>query len=246
MTSDDAPPPVAPLDFRHPAEPGLVSCIVPVYDGERYVAETVESVLAQSHEPIEILVVDDGSTDGTVEALTRFGDAIRVIRQENRGPSVARNRGMEESRGAFISFLDADDLWIEEKTELQMARFRDRPTLELCSGHIRSFWIPELDHEREQYASHPYHQERPMLSPCTVLVRRTVFERLGGFDPSLRNGEDTDWFLRMMKAEIDYETVPRLLVHRRQHTTNLTRAVRPSPEAMLVHLKRNLDRERKG
>jgi len=145
-----------------------------------------------------------------------------------------------------VSFLDADDLWIEEKLELQMARFRARPELELVSGHIKSFWIPELDHERRRFQGHPYHQERAMLSPCTVLVRREVFQSLGGFDPELRNGEDTDWFIRMMKAGTEYETLPRLLVHRRQHTSNLTRAVRPTQERMLEHLKRTLDRERRS
>jgi GT2 family glycosyltransferase len=151
---------------------------------------------------------------------------------------------MEESRGGFIAFLDADDLWVDDKLEIQMARFRIRPELQLCSGHIKSFWIPELDHERKKFEDHPYHQERSMLSPCTVLARRELFERIGGFDPALRNGEDTDWFIRMMRSGTAYESLPRLLVNRRQHTTNLTREVRPSQDRMLELLKRNLDRGR--
>ena len=149
---------------------------------------------------------------------------------------------MEESRGEFIAFLDADDLWVEDKLEVQMDRFRARPEIQLCSGNLKSFWIPELDHERRELENHPYHQERSMLSPCTLLARRGLFERVGGFDPTLRNGEDTDWFIRMMKSGAEYETLPRLLVNRRQHTTNLTRQVRPSQDRMLELLKRNLDR----
>jgi len=239
-----ATPIVAPLDFRHPLEPDLVSCIVPVFNGERYVSETIESILRQSYPLTEVIVVDDGSSDGTLETLAVFAERIRVIQQENGGPSLARNRGMEESRGAFIAFLDADDLWVEDKLEVQMDRFRARPGLQLCSGRLKSFWIPELDHERRRLENHPYHQERAMLSPCTVLARREVFRRIGGFDPDLRHGEDTDLFIRIMKAGIEYENVPRLLVHRRQHMSNLTREVSPSHDTMLAFIKRALDRER--
>lgn len=233
---------VAPLSFSHPPKVALVSCIVPVYNGRRFIAEAVESILGQSYPDREVIVVDDGSTDDTMEVLETFGDDITVIQQENQGPSVARNCGMEESHGEFIAFLDADDLWVEDKLEAQMDRFRKAPEIQLCSGHIRSFWIPELDHERERFENHAYHQERAMLSPCTILARRELFERLGGFDPTLRNAEDTDWFIRMMKSGGGYETLPRLLVHRRQHTSNLTRQVRPSQDRMLELLKRNLDR----
>lgn len=245
MTSPSTSAPlVAPLDFRHAAEPGLVSCIVPVYNGERFVTDAVESILAQTYVQREVIVVDDGSDDGTLDVLARFGDRIRVLRQANSGPSAARNYGMEESRGAFIAFLDADDIWVDDKLESQMAVFEAHPQIQLCSGHIKSFWIPELDDERQAFEDHPYHRERALLSPCTVLVRRELFERLGGFDQELRNAEDTDWFHRMLKAGSNYETLPRLLVHRRLHTANLTRKVQPSHEATLARLKRTLDRHR--
>lgn len=235
---------VARFQLEEAAEPGLISCIVPVFNGERYVAEALESILRQTYPHREIIVVNDGSRDGTSQALVPFKDRVRVIDQDNQGPSVARNRGIQESRGAFIAFLDADDLWVDDKLAVQMSRFEARPELQLCSGHIKSFWIPELDRERQMFEGHPYHHERPMLSPCTVLVRREVFQQIGGFDPQLRNGEDTDWFMRMMKAGIVYETVPRLLVNRRQHDSNLTRKFRNSPDAVLSHLKRVLDRGR--
>ncbi len=235
-----------PLDFRHPMQSRGVSCIVPVFNGERYVAETIESILGQTVPPLEIIVVDDGSTDGTQEALRPFGDRIRVLSQENQGPSGARNHGLEESRGEFIAFLDADDLWVADKLERQLHLMDARPDLALCSGHIKSFWIDELDHERRQLEHHPYHQSRALLSPCTVLTRRDVFERVGRFDPELRNGEDTDWFMRAMKLGVVMETLPELLVHRRQHLSNLTRTTRPSTDAVLELLKRTLDRGRSG
>lgn len=239
-----AVPLVAPLDFRHTPVAGLVSCVVPVFNGERFVAEAVESILGQTYRWREVIIVDDGSDDGSVDVLARFGDQIRVLRQANRGPSMARNRGIEESRGEFIAFLDADDLWVPDKIESQISVLEACPDVQLCSGHIKSFWISELDHERRAFENHPYHGERPLLSPCTVLVRRELFQRLGGFDPELWNGEDTDWFHRMLKAGVGYETLPRLVVHRRQHTMNLTRKTRPSHETTLAHIKRTLDRHR--
>ena len=123
--------PLPPLAFEHPPEPGLVSCVIPVYNGARYLAESIESVLAQEYRPLEVIVVDDGSTDGTGAVLDAFGDRIRSFRQENGGPSVARNRGMEMSRGEFIAFLDADDLWVPDKLRLQLDAMEARPYLDL-------------------------------------------------------------------------------------------------------------------
>jgi glycosyltransferase involved in cell wall biosynthesis len=233
-----------PLQFRHDAVPGLVSCIIPVYNGERFVSEAIESASSQTYPQKEIVVVDDGSRDSTPEVLRSCGDSIKVVSQENSGPSVARNRGMEEASGAFFAFLDSDDLWVPEKLEAQMDRFRHRPDLELVSGHVKSFWIPELEEEGRLFGDHPYHRERPRFIPSTVLARRSVFERLGGYDPELRNGEDTDWIIRMMKTGTEYEILPRLLVHRRQHTSNLTRQVRPGHDHLMGLIKRNLDRQR--
>ena len=232
------------LDFRHAIREGLVSCIVPVFNGEAFVAAAIESILRQSGVDTEVIVVDDGSTDGTAAVLEGFGDRIRVLRQENAGPSAARNHGLEESRGEFVAFLDADDIWVDDKLESQLAVLHGQQGVEICSGHLRSFWVPELDHEREQLENDPYHQERAMLSPCTILTRRALFEQVGGFDVTLRNGEDTDWFVRALRSDVRVHTVPRLLVHRRQHTENLTRRTPPSQDGLIDHIKRALDRER--
>jgi glycosyltransferase involved in cell wall biosynthesis len=220
-----------------------VSCIVPVFNGERFVSEAVESILAQTHRPLEVVVVDDGSTDRTPAVLAEFGDRIRTFRQENAGPSAARNLGLEESRGEYVAFLDADDLWVDDKIEAQLTVLRGDPELDLCSGHIRSFWIPELDEERRELEDEPYHREKPMLSPCTLLTTRATFERIGGFDPALRAREDSDWFIRAQRAGVRIETLPRLVTHRRQHTENLTRRSPPSRDALLDLIQRTVDPE---
>ena len=127
--------------------PSLISCIVPVYNGERYLKEALDSILTQSYRPLEIIVVDDGSTDGTAEVVAGYGERVRYVWQSNAGPWIARNLGLSATQGEFISFLDADDLWHAEKLARQMARFEARPELDLCVTHLQNFWIPELEGE---------------------------------------------------------------------------------------------------
>jgi glycosyltransferase involved in cell wall biosynthesis len=232
------------LEFRHDPVPELVTCIVPVFNSERFLGEALDSILAQGYPHREILVVDDGSTDDTPSVLDAFRSQVQVLRQENAGPSVARNRGMEEGRGAYFAFLDSDDLWVRDKLRLQLECLAEDPDLGFCAGHVESFWIPELEDEARRLRDHPYHRERPHFIPSTIMVRRGVVERIGGFDPELRHGEDTDWVMRMMADGVRHEMVPKLLVRRRQHGTNLTRQQPPTHEHLAALLKRNLDRGR--
>jgi glycosyltransferase involved in cell wall biosynthesis len=109
--------------------PSLVSCIVPVFNGERYLREALDSILAQTYRRLEIVVADDGSADGTAGVVATFGDQVRYIRQANQGPSSARNLGIHVTTGEFIAFPDADDLWHAEKLERQVARFQARDEL---------------------------------------------------------------------------------------------------------------------
>ena len=129
----------------------LISGIVPVYNGERYLRETLDSMLAQTYQPLEVIVVDDGSTDGTPKVVAGYGDRVRYIYQENSGPAIARNRGIDAARGEFIAFLDADDLWHPEKLMRQMTRFEARQELELSITYVQNFWITELSAEAERY-----------------------------------------------------------------------------------------------
>src|SRR5215468_9302617 len=110
----------------------LISCIVPVFNGERYVREALDSILAQTHRPLEIIVADDGSTDGSANVVAAFRDGVRYLRQSNQGPSSARNLGIRAALGDFIAFLDADDLWHPQKLQRQMDRFKTRPELDYC------------------------------------------------------------------------------------------------------------------
>lgn len=216
----------------------LVSCIIPVYNGERFLGAAVDSILAQTRQPVEIIIVDDGSTDGTPAVIARYGDRVRSIRQENAGPAAARNAGIGLATGGVIGFLDADDLWLPDKLAVQMAELTRSPETMVCLAGMTNF--------RDAAVPGGPVAEAPggSFSPCTMLVRAAVFKQVGGFDPRLRAGEDTEWFCRVMMGGIRYTVLPDVLVRRRLHDRNLTRADPPSHAKLLGILKLALDKKR--
>ena len=125
-----------------------VSAIIPVFNGERYLAHALESILAQTYRPLEILVVDDGSTDRSAEVAHRFGPAIRYIYQANAGAGAARNRGIALSTGDFVAFLDQDDLWAPDKLACQMDVLRADAPVGMVFGLVQQFYSPEWEGRR--------------------------------------------------------------------------------------------------
>jgi glycosyltransferase involved in cell wall biosynthesis len=200
----------------------LVSCIIPAYNAGRYLAESLQSVVDQSYRPIEIVVVDDGSTDDTAALARRFPN-IRVISQENGGPAAARNRGVAESTGPFIAFQDADDIWHPEKLSRQFARFQLRPDLELCTCQIENFWTPESVEDAAKYNDPRLGKVYSGFVMQTLLARRSAIERIGPLRVEFRTGEDSDWFMRARDMGAVMEILPETLVRRRLHRDNLTR-----------------------
>jgi glycosyltransferase involved in cell wall biosynthesis len=228
----------------------LVSCIVPVFNGERYLGEALDSILQQTYRPIEIIVVDDGSTDATPAVAAGCGDRIRYVRQENAGAPTARNLGLRLARGEFLAFLDSDDLWHAEKLERQMLRFEARPELDLCVTFLRNFWIAELKLEEDRFKGHRLSQPLPGYVTQTLLARSSAFSRVGPFDESLKVGDPTDWFLRAGEHGLVTELLPDVLVDRRMHESNMsmqtgTRRMTPRmQDSMLRVVKASLDRRR--
>ena len=145
-------------------KPSLVSCIVPVFNDERYLGEALESNLAQTYRAIEIIVVDDGSTDTTPAVAARYGDRILYVRQDNAGAPTARNLGLSLARGEFVAFLDADDLWRPEKLQCQMRRFESRPELDLSVTYLQNFWVAELKSEETGSRATGYRSQYPVTS----------------------------------------------------------------------------------
>jgi glycosyltransferase involved in cell wall biosynthesis len=220
----------------------LVSCVVPVFNGERYLAEALESVLGQTYRALEVIVVDDGSTDGTPAVVGTFGARVRCVTQPNAGLAAARNRGLAAATAELIAFLDADDLWLPEKIACQVERFRARPELEVSVTHIQNFWSadePDGADAGETQSMEPM----PGYASPTMLARRSVFARVGPYDAALRTAACRDWFIRAREQNVVFDLLSQVLVRRRLHRTNMSRQPgKVDDYARLV--KRHLDRRR--
>ncbi|MFC1791691.1 glycosyltransferase family 2 protein, partial [Gemmatimonadota bacterium] len=202
--------------------PGLVSVVIPVFNGERYLAEAIESVIGQSYPSLEIIVVDDGSTDRTPEISAAF-DQVRAFRQDHLGVAAARNLGITRAEGEFLSFLDADDLWEERKTALQMEALEADETLAGVICRFRNFFeagVTPPEGVDPSHFSSEKHGDMPSL--CSLLVRREAFLGVGLLDQQCRTGEDIDWFARARDQGVAFRRLPEVLVHRRLHDTNLS------------------------
>jgi len=230
----------------------LISCIVPVFNGEAYLGEALGSIWQQTYRPLEIIVVDDGSTDGTAAVAAGYGDRVRYVKQINTGAPTARNLGLSMARGEFVAFLDADDLWHPEKLERQIARFAARPELQVCVSYLQNFWIPKLEVEKSRFLGHPLSEPLAGYSTVTLLARRVLFEQVGLFSPDLRIGDTTDWFLRASEQGAVIELLSDVLAYRRMHEHNMSmepgsrQPTSAMQSAILRVVKASLDRRRKN
>ncbi len=199
-----------------------VSVIIPAHDSERYLAAAIESVLAQTVPATEVIVVDDGSTDGTAEVAAAFAPRVACLSQENAGPAGACNRGLAAARGDLIAFLDADDLWVKEKLALQLRRLAREPRVEAVYGHAQEFLSPDVSEPAPSVHPGP----APFRARSTLLTRRESFDRVGPFDPHLRQADFIDWGARADDAGVRSVTLDDVLLHRRLHDSNLGRTDR--------------------
>ena len=201
------------------AQKPTVSVIVPVFNGEQFLGEALASAWAQSLAPLEVIVVDDGSTDGSAAIASRMN--VRYISQANSGVSSARNAGLRVAQGQFVAFLDADDTWLPTKLERQVAALLDAEDAgyALCR-HIATF--EPVGEPPQWYRGRADGVSEPSFTPSAWLVRRSTMSAVGDFDESLRIGEDTDWLLRARDAGVGVVVVPEALLRRRIHTANLT------------------------
>jgi glycosyltransferase involved in cell wall biosynthesis len=199
-----------------------VSCVIPVFNGERFLGEAIESVLAQSYRPSEIIVVNDGSTDATKAVASRFAEHVAYVEQSNAGPASARNRGIQSASGNFIAFLDSDDLWHPEKTAIQLAHFAARAELVLCTAQMQNFWSAQLAHEAASLADTRLAQIQPNVG-STLIARRSLFQTIGLLDPAFRHRDIQELILRAVHNGLATEALPDVLVQRRIHDANLSR-----------------------
>ena len=198
----------------------LVSAVIPVYNGERYLSDAIASVHEQTYTPIEIVVVDDGSTDASADVVKRFDD-VRLIIQKNAGAASARNKGVQESNGELIAFLDHDDCWDPDKTALQVEHLNQHPEIGFVLGSQRIFLEP--DSIAPSWLSKDRINKTSICAGTgTMMVRRDVFTKVGPFDSTYVNGEDTDWFVRAVEIGIGLGVVDEATILRRFHGANAT------------------------
>ena len=214
------------------AVPGVndLSVIMPLFDGAPWVGDAIASVLEGADGLLELLVIDDGSTDDGAAVARRHGPPVRVIAQANAGPAAARNRGLDEARGDVIAFLDADDLWLAGRPDPRRSALA---TADVVAGSTRTF---------VDGAPEPYAPDEPTLALGSLLVRRAVVDRVGRFDPVLRRGEDVDWRLRLREAGIEAVLVPDVVLGYRLRPGSLTRDVAATHDGMVAAVAASLRR----
>lgn len=198
----------------------LVSVIIPVFNAEKYVVEAIRSVLSQTYKNIELICINDKSTDNSLSILESFGNKIILVdNEDNCGTAESRNKGIRLARGEFLAFIDNDDIWESNKLEVQVNQFRNNPGLDISFSYMQCFVSPEIS---EQVKMLRYCPPDPMPGyiPSTILVKRTSFEKAGYFESKWKNGESVAWMFKALETGLNFGVVDEVLVKRRIHETN--------------------------
>jgi len=214
-----------------------ISAIIPTYNRASYIRDAIESVLAQTYPIYEIIVVDDGSTDNTSEIIRLYGDKIRYSWQQNSGPGAARNSGIKAAKGDYIAFLDSDDIWVQNKTKIQMEFVGRHPHLDIVFGDMANFSetednnMPEIKNPKihDYLIAHSSYIEQifdclimvNLIPTPTVICKRACISQIGFFNEKLKIAEDYDFWLRAAARNCCFGFINAVLVKRRRHDDNL-------------------------
>jgi glycosyltransferase involved in cell wall biosynthesis len=219
---------VAARPGSSPASSGpTISVVVPAYNEERFIAEALDAVLAQTRSPHEVIVVDDGSTDRTPEVVAGYGGAVRLIRQENRGWFDAFAAGFREARGEFVALCPADDVWEPRKLQWQQDALGAYPEVDVIFGAAQRFGLASGAHARPARTATldglwfaPEMYRRNLIANPSAVVRRSLYLELGGYEALV--GEDYEFWMRALAADAIFHFDPRLVVRLREHGANLS------------------------
>lgn len=197
-----------------------VSVLVTVYNAAPYLGEALDSALGQTHRPVEVVVVDDGSDDGSTDIARGYGDRVRFHRMSERsGIGAARNQAVATATGEFLTFLDADDRFPPTKLAVQLAAFDADPSLEVVYGHVREFVSPELT-EQEAARIRPAVPRSPSHLSGVMLIRRSAFDKVGPWRVGLKVGTGVEWYARSVERRLTTALLDDILLERRIHTAN--------------------------
>ena len=203
----------------------MISIIIPNYNYASYIAEALDSVLAQSYTPIEVIVIDNASTDDSDKVISYYADRITYCKQEyNIGASAARNLGVEMAQGDYVAFLDADDIWSADKLMLQYQAMNSHSSPDMTFGYIQNFYSPELDASIKKRL---FCSPQPMQGyvPTTCMVRKECFLNVGFFDVELKAGEFIDWYVKAEHLGLRSHIVPEVIALRRIHHGHLGKSI---------------------
>jgi hypothetical protein len=230
-----------PLQPAAQAGAPRISVIIPVFNGVRFLPGAVRSVLAQDYPSLDIIIVDDGSTEDVAAAVRALPVDVRLFRQENAGPAAARNRGIREATGELLAFLDVDDEWPAGNLRYMSTVLRATPGLDVVIGHNQLIRGDAAGRD-EPFVGNPL--ENFPWSIAAALFRREAFTKIGLFDETLWFGEDTDWFKRAEEAALGVERLPNISLLVRRHAGNMTRGKTLVELNGLRVFKKALDRQR--
>lgn len=219
-----------------------ISVIIPAYNSAKYLSDAINSILQQTMKADEIIVVDDGSTDDTEAVLKKFKGNIRTVYQENAGTASARNRGLQMAQGDIIGFLDADDIWLKNKLELQLNLFQEYPEYETVIGLLKRIPISKTEEALKMKIEDGEHA----TSLGSSLIKKQVFEKIGNFDDEMRFCDDVDLFLRIQDYGIKVLGHNDVVQLYRRHDQNITLNIDRSFHDLLRVFKKTVDRRRES
>lgn len=196
-----------------------VSVIVPVYNGRRHLREALQSIADQRYSPLEIIVVDDGSTDGSAAVAGGF-PGVTLLSQPNAGVAAARNRGLAAAGGEYVAFLDQDDRWTPDKLAVQLPLLLDDPGAGLAVARERIVLDDGLTEPPRWLRPGALEEDFVVHLPGVLLARRRLFDEVGLFDPAYENGSDSDWIVRCRQHGVRFAVAERALLLRRIHREN--------------------------
>lgn len=222
----------------------LVSVLIGVYNGAPYLGAALDSVFAQTYRPLEVIVVDDGSDDGSAEVARSYGDRLVYAYQPNAGNGSARNHATRLASGELFAFMDADDLSAPDRVELQWRALAADPAADVVYGHVHEFVSPELTDEQKATVRPAAPAPAPWMSVNLMLVRREAFARVGPFSEALRVGVTVDWCARAQDAGLKEVMLPQVVLERRLHLTNNGIRERDAKSQYVSVIKAALDRRR--